>query len=132
MVGVPNDRIKIVDKDLYLNGVKLSEPYVQHTTGYVDAYRDRFPSAEPAPIEYPGAIEMMTKSKRDGEIVVPPGYYFVLGDNRDRSLDSRYWGFVPASYVLGRPVLILSSNYGKVHRGERTMMPIPRIRIGAT
>ena len=49
---------------------------------------------------------MLENNVKNGEVVVPPGHYFAMGDNRDSSLDSRYWGFVPRDYIVGKPVLI--------------------------
>jgi signal peptidase I len=117
IVGVPGDRIQIVNKELQLNGKKVTEPYVQHATTYFDAYRDNFPS-EPNATVYPGAIEMLRQNVKNGEVVVPPGDYFVMGDNRDLSLDSRYWGFISRDEVLGRPVLM----FGK---GKRDFLRYP-------
>ena len=132
VVGAPGDRLKIVNKALYLNGVKLSEPYVEHIFDQVDLYRDNFPAGPGGPAMYPNATAMLKDWVRNGEVLVPAGQYFVLGDNRDNSLDSRYWGFVTDSSLLGRAVLILNSNDGKTPRPGRSMMVIPRIRIGAT
>jgi signal peptidase I len=104
-MGVPGDRIRIVNKQVYLNGVKLDEPYKVHKTDYIDSYRDNFPS-EPNANLYPGALEMLQHHVVNGEVVVPPGYYFAMGDNRDSSLDSRYWGFVPRENIIGKPLII--------------------------
>lgn len=105
VVGVPGDRIKIVNKQLYLNGKPVYEPYKYHKTDYIDPYRDNFPS-EPNVRLFPPAEEMLRNHVVNGEVVVPPGHYFVLGDNRDSSLDSRYWGFVPRENIIGKPILI--------------------------
>jgi len=104
-IGVPGDRIRIVNKEVYRNGVKIVEPYKFHKSDYPDAYRDEFPS-EPNSMVYPGAIEMLTKHAVDGEVVVPPNMFFAMGDNRDSSLDSRYWGFVPRENIIGKPLIV--------------------------
>jgi signal peptidase I len=104
-MGVPGDRIRIINKQVYLNGVKLDEPYAIHKTDYIDSYRDDFPG-EPNANVYPGAIDMLQHHVVNGEVVVPPGYYFAMGDNRDISLDSRYWGFVPRANIIGKPLII--------------------------
>jgi len=104
-MGVPGDRIRLVNKRVYLNGKLLDEPYVVHKTDYIDSYRDNFPG-EPNSNLYPGAIEMLQQHVVDGEVVVPAGYYFAMGDNRDQSLDSRYWGFVPRENIIGKPLII--------------------------
>jgi signal peptidase I len=105
VAGVPGDRIRIVNKRLWLNGRPVEEPYVQHITTQVDSYRDYFPSTPN--VQLPErALEMLDRHVRDGELVVPPGNYFALGDNRDNSADSRYWGFVPRENIVGKPVMV--------------------------
>lgn len=108
VIGVGGDRIKIVGKKVYLNGDPLNETYVTRKSDYQDPYRDNFPSEPYGPV-YPGAVSMLKDSVRNGEVLVPGGSYFVLGDNRDSSLDSRYWGFVEPSDVLGKPLIIFYS-----------------------
>ncbi len=105
VVGIPGDRIKIVNKQVHLNGKPLNEPYKYHKTEYIDSYRDNFPG-EPNTRLSESGTEMLTKHVVNGEVVVPPGAYFALGDNRDSSLDSRYWGFVPRENIIGKPVII--------------------------
>jgi signal peptidase I len=112
IVGIPGDRLRFRDKHLYRNGAELQEPYAQYITSYVDAYRDNFPNGGNRAIGFPEmerAAEMIEHHVRDGELVVPEGKYFVLGDNRDDSLDSRYWGFIQRSDMIGRPILIYGS-----------------------
>ena len=104
-MGVPGDHLRLINKQLYLNGVKLDEPYKVNKTDYIDSYRDNFPS-EPNANVFPGAVDMLQHHQENGEIVVPPGYYFAMGDNRDSSLDSRYWGFVPRENIIGKPLII--------------------------
>jgi signal peptidase I len=112
-IGVPGDRIRIVNKQLILNGKAVQEPYKYNKTDYFDSYRDNFPS-EPNMRVYPGAEEMLNKhvEKRTvngeeiSEVVVPPNTVFAMGDNRDSSLDSRYWGFVPRENIIGKPLII--------------------------
>ncbi|MCX7602444.1 MAG: signal peptidase I, partial [Bryobacteraceae bacterium] len=62
------------------------------------------------------AWEMLERHTSNGEVVVPPGHYFVLGDNRDSSLDSRYWGFVPRENIIGKPLLVYWSYDAPTHR----------------
>jgi signal peptidase I len=104
-IGTPGDRIRIVNKRVYLNGVKLEEPYKYHKTDYIDSYRDNFPG-EPNVAVDRGASDMLLNHVVNGEIVVPPNHYFAMGDNRDSSLDSRYWGFVPRENIIGKPLII--------------------------
>ncbi len=110
VIGAPGDRLKIVNQVIYRNGVPLKEPYIVHKSGMVDSYRDNFPS-EPPPYTYdpardPLVRDMLEHHVVNGEVVVPPDSYFAMGDNRDNSLDSRYWGFVPRDNIIGKPLLI--------------------------
>ena len=104
VAGVPGDRLRMVNQQLYINGHLADEGYKVHKTGSVDQYRDNFPNSMPRSV-YAWAEEFR-QYVQDGWLVVPPGQYFVMGDNRDFSSDSRYWGFVPRRNILGKPVLI--------------------------
>ncbi len=104
-IGVPGDRIHLVNKKLVLNGNAVEEPYVYHKTEYIDSYRDNFPGEGSAHAP-PQAADMLLNHVEDGNVVVPPGYVFAMGDNRDSSLDSRYWGFVPRENIIGKPLII--------------------------
>jgi signal peptidase I len=104
-MGVPGDRIHLEDKVLFLNGKALDEPYVYHKTGYIDSYRDNFPN-DAGMQAYDSAHDMLANHIHDGEVVVPPNCYFAMGDNRDSSSDSRYWGFVPRDNIIGKPLII--------------------------
>jgi signal peptidase I len=104
-IGVPGDRIRLIDKQLMLNGHMVNEPYVQHVTSYLNPYRDNFPEHREASLP-PSAADMLENHVMNGELVVPPGYIFAMGDNRDDSLDSRYWGFVPRENIVGTPLII--------------------------
>lgn len=106
VIGVPGDRVRIERKSVYVNGRCLEEPYVYFKTGFYDPYRDDFPNYPPNSIVLRGGREMLRDHVVDGELVVPPGHYFALGDNRDSSLDSRYWGFVPRENIVGKPLVI--------------------------
>ncbi|HAM51859.1 MAG TPA: signal peptidase I [Nitrospiraceae bacterium] len=81
VIGVEGDVIESRNKTVYVNGKALNEPYVEHTDISADSIepRDTF-----------------------GPVVVPKGTFFVMGDNRDQSYDSRYWGYVPIAYVKGK------------------------------
>jgi len=107
VIGVPGDRVRLINKQVYINGTALPESYVRYTSHYHDAFRDEFPRLNlPVPGLEGAWWLQMKKLVEDGQLIVPEGYYFVLGDNRDESLDSRYWGFVPRENIIGRPLLI--------------------------
>ena len=82
-IGIPGDHIRLVNKQLILNGHAANEPYVQHITPYIDPYRDNFPVAAPEPGVLPPAIAMLADHVVNGEVVVPPNCIFAMGDNRD-------------------------------------------------
>lgn len=83
IIAVPGDRVRIENKQVFLNGIAVQEPYKVHSTSYVLPSRD--------------SME---------EHLVPAGHYFALGDNRDNSSDSRFWGFVPRENIIGKPLLV--------------------------
>ena len=113
IVGLPGDHLRVIGGDLYRNGEKLSESYVIHSDppnppNPYTMYRDDFPKYPPPegldiPQEW---ILTMGSHIQGGEIVVPPDTYFGMGDNRDVSKDSRYWGFIPRANIIGRPMFI--------------------------
>jgi signal peptidase I len=110
VIGLPGDRLKLDDQRVYINGRPLNEPYVVHDSaaGY-DPLNYAFPPVghqlytTPVQPEWSRALRNYV---RGDEIVIPPGKYFAMGDNRDHSLDSRYWGFVDRDAIMGRPFLI--------------------------
>lgn len=109
IIGVPGDRIHLRDGVVYRNGQKLDEPYVIHSSpDSSNPYRDNFPAV--APTEYnnlfPDWQLVMKQYIQGDDIVVPPDGYFGMGDNRDVSYDSRFWGFIPKENVIGRPLFI--------------------------
>ena len=104
-IGIPGDHIRLVNKQLILNGKAVLEPYVYHKTEYIDSYRDNFPS-DPNVHVVESALDMLQNHVQNGDVVVPAGCIFAMGDNRDSSLDSRYWGFVPRDNIIGKPLII--------------------------
>jgi signal peptidase I len=147
VIGLPGDHLKIVDQQVYINDKPLNEPYVVHdpSSGY-DPLNYSFPPVGSqiymSPLQPEWAHEIRKYIQSD-ELVVPPDRYFAMGDNRDHSLDSRYWGFVDHDAIMGRPFLIYwsvdanSTDYGEISFAQRilgifdTLMHLPaRTRWG--
>jgi len=127
-IGLPGDRLRIVDQQVFVNGQPLDEPYKNHISPpgtYVDPFRDYFPP-EPHPgRRYTGFDEdpyWYEDYMIDTEIVVPAGHYFAMGDNRDNSSDSRYWGFVPREDIVGKAFVIYWSY--EAESSEYTQRPV--------
>jgi signal peptidase I len=123
VVGIPGDRIRLEEKRVYRNGELLDEPYAVHKTSHTDDFRDSFPNFVSG-AGFPDWMMQIPDFTSNGEIVVPEGQYFVMGDNRDLSSDSRYWGFVPRQNIVGKPLLLYwsyessSDEYRAVSPGE--------------
>jgi signal peptidase I len=105
-IGVPGDHIRFSNQQLILNGKTAPEPYTLHSAAYPDLYRDNFPATPSNMPLRPQAAEMLADHVVNGELVVPPGFIFAMGDNRDDSDDSRYWGFVPRENIEGTPLIV--------------------------
>lgn len=108
IIGLPGDRLYLRNGRVFLNGRPLREPYALYTAARPDVYRDEFPNlheADPG-IDPAWWLALRRTLRQDGELPIPPGHYFVLGDNRNNSEDSRYWGFVRADQIIGQPLLV--------------------------
>jgi signal peptidase I len=93
VIGLPGESVELREKKVYINGTPLDEPYVHFLTA---------PSSESEFHE----VTSFDVRERYGPVTVPPNQYFVMGDNRDNSQDSRYWGFLPRDYIKGKAVVI--------------------------
>ena len=109
VIGLPGDHLHILDGHVYVDGKPLDEPYAVHEEPEDPSSQEYFPPLDP----YSARTQLLPEWAHDisnhvqnDELVVPPGRYFVMGDNRDDSLDSRYWGFVDRRAVMGKPILI--------------------------
>lgn len=110
LVGLPGDTLRMEDGILFRNGVRLQEAYVRHTDPGVDPAGDEFRWQRDYVVRTAAASVSYHPSRNNwGPLVVPGEHLFVLGDNRDNSLDSRYWGFVPDSLVRGQPMVVYYS-----------------------
>jgi signal peptidase I len=107
VIAVPGDHVKLVNRQVWVNGFPLKESYVRYSSTVHDLYRDDFPQPDYIVQGEEGRwFEELKKDVQHGELVVPAGQYFVMGDNRDESLDSRYWGLVPRANIIGSPLVI--------------------------
>jgi signal peptidase I len=109
LIGMPGDRLKIDHGIVYRNGIRLNEPYVYHKYGN-DPATDNFPKECCLVVREETARQsqqrMLEQNVVSGEVVIPANCYFGMGDNRDNSSDSRYWGFIPRENIIGKPILI--------------------------
>jgi len=90
VIGLPGDTLELRAKKVYVNGQPLDEPYVHFLT----------------PASEGGEVTSVDVRERYGPVTVPQDQYFVMGDNRDNSQDSRYWGFLPRNYIKGNALMI--------------------------
>ena len=116
VIGLPGDRLKMVDGKVFVNGVENPADFTLHKNRNFESYkkyRDYFPNGSPMDRQVTAAWAAdMKQLVRNGELVVPERNYFVMGDNRNDSLDSRYWGLVPRENIMGRPLLVYWSLRG--------------------
>ncbi|HTW48005.1 MAG TPA: signal peptidase I [Acidobacteriaceae bacterium] len=110
VIGLPGDHIHLENGQVFVNGVQIPEPYVTYEPAYADDFRDNFPTELYSdPGVSPQWWMEMRRDVQGDDLVVPAGDYFVLGDNRNFSSDSRYWGFVTRDHIVGRPFIIYFS-----------------------
>ncbi len=123
VIGLPGDQIELRRKRVFVNGQRLEEPYVY--------YLEEPPAS---PQETPGdEVQAASGDLREsyGPVTVPPDHYFVMGDNRDNSQDSRYWGFLPRAYVKGKALVIYWSydaEAGNIVTGTRWSRLLHQVR----
>ena len=128
VIGVPGDRVALRQGLAYVNDSALAEPYAVFERSEADLYRDEFPHhITNDPAVDPAWREQMHSVVFQGQVHVPAAAYFALGDNRNHSRDSRYWGFVPRKNIVGTPLLVYFS-----HREHSTTddSPLPDVRLG--
>lgn len=124
VIAVPGDRVRLIDKHVYVNGVRQNDAFATFNPGWPNPYRDNFPA-----VHFEGDRNSDTarwfreveKLTENDQLIVPEDCYFVLGDNRDDSYDSRYWGFVPRENIEGRPLVI----YWSMDRIDQPMSMAP-------
>jgi signal peptidase I len=128
VVGLPGDRLRIDNGRVSVNGQTLTEPYATFEPVTPNPFRDNFPGRiYTDPQVDPRWWRQMQSLTSNGEMTVPAGEYFVLGDNRNHSEDSRYWGFVPRSLIVARPLVI----YFSLSRPSTTdVEQVPDDRLG--
>jgi signal peptidase I len=130
-VAVAGDRLHLQQGHVFINGVEQTEPHARMPDlsapgtqdGYIP-YRDDFPAITP------GYDQELTATWREdlpthivnGDLVVPPGMVFAMGDNRTESLDSRFWGFVPVENIMGRPMFVYWSFNTPADEENKTSM----------
>jgi signal peptidase I len=132
LVGEPGDTLAMENGVLILNGERTEESYVSHTEPGNDPSADEFYWQRNYIVRTAEARTDNYRPSRNnwGPLVVPDGNYFVLGDNRDNSLDSRYWGFVPDSLVRGRPMFVYYSYTRDSSEGNKWLGGVRWNRLG--
>jgi signal peptidase I len=132
VIGIPGDHIRLIDGVVYNNRKAHFEPYAVYRGSYADSFRDQFPDGQ---YTDPGVDSHwwlnLRHTVKNGELVVPSNSYFVLGDNRNNSRDSRYWGFVNRPNIVGRPFVIYFSVRG-ISPTEVTPLPGDTLSHGSS
>jgi signal peptidase I len=124
VIGLPGETVELRNKRVYVNGERLEEPYVYYLED---------PPPLPQEVELPNGPQGLSADPREryGPVTVPPGHYFVMGDNRDNSQDSRYWGFLPRENVKGKALVIYwsySADSGNIFAGTRWNRILRQVR----
>lgn len=109
LVGMPGDTLSMRDGALFVNGVRRVEPWLKHDSDQLDGADPRMDWEKSFLVDSARAEPYFPTRDNWGPIVVPADSYFMMGDNREWSLDSRYWGFVPRSDMMGRAVALYFS-----------------------
>jgi signal peptidase I len=109
VIGLPGDRLRVDNGRVLVNGAPLDEPYATFEPTAANPYRDHFPTNIYDPSVEPDWWKQLQQDTHNGELVIPSGMYFMMGDNRNRSRDSRYWGFVTRNQIIARPLVIYFS-----------------------
>lgn len=110
VIGLPGDRLRMDGRRVFINGQPLDERYATFEPTADNPYLESFPAREYSdPGVDPNWWKELQQETQNGELVIPPGEYFMLGDNRNHSRDSRYWGFVSRSQIIARPFVIYFS-----------------------
>jgi signal peptidase I len=117
VIGLPGDRLRVDHGQVFINGAPLEESYATFEPAAANPYLDRFPTPVYSdPGVEPNWWKQMQQLTQNGELVIPKGDYFMLGDNRNHSRDSRYWGFVQRNQIIAQPLVI----YFSLMRPSRT------------
>ena len=127
VIGVPGDRLRVRDKQVFINGDPLAEPYKVHKNDVEGGWRDPSMSAFPPKMPHSqyqvdGVYDWFKDYVEGEELVVPEDHYFAMGDNRDNSSDSRFWGFVPRGHIVGKALIIYWSYESDSETYRRTGM----------